>query len=220
MTATDIRIVLADDHPVVRQGLRQTIENDPRLKVVAEAGDGHAALEMIKRLRPEIAVLDIDMPGLDGLAVARLLLEQRPPVEVIFLTVHREEDLFNAAVNLGAKGYVLKDSALTDIVSSIKAVAAGHHYTSPAMTTYLFNRNRRVQPGAKEGPGIEDLTPTERRILRLIAEYKTNKMIADELSISKRTVEKYREIISEKLDIHGSHALLKFALSHQSELSQ
>jgi DNA-binding NarL/FixJ family response regulator len=220
MTATDIRIVLADDHPVVRQGLRQTIENDPRLKVVAEAGDGHAALEMIERLRPEIAVLDIDMPGLDGLAVARLLREQRLPVEVIFLTVHREEDLFNAAVNLGAKGYVLKDSALTDIVSSIKAVAAGHHYTSPAMTTYLFNPNRRVQPGAKEGPGIEDLTPTERRILRLIAEYKTNKMIADELFISKRTVEKYREIISEKLDIHGSHALLKFALSHQSELSQ
>ncbi len=120
-----IRIVMADDHPIVRQGLRQMIETDKNLSIVAEAGDGETALDLIETHQPDVAVLDIDMPGMDGFAVVRGLQKKRINVEIVFLTMHSEEEIFQAAMDLGVKGYVLKDSAVTDIVSSIKAVAAG-----------------------------------------------------------------------------------------------
>src|SRR5438093_11414594 len=135
----EIQVLIADDHPIVRQGLRQAIEADAHIKVIAEVGDGAVALERIQAVRPQIAVLDIDMPQMDGLAVARAIRELKLPVEVIFLTVHREEAFFTEALELGAKGYVLKDSAISDIVTCIRAVAGGQHFTSPAMTSYLIN---------------------------------------------------------------------------------
>src|SRR5262245_46907596 len=216
--SSEVRILIADDHPIVRQGLRRTIGLDPRMKVVAEASDGRAALEKIQALQPEIAVLDINMPQLDGFAVARAVREQQLPVKIIFLTVYREETFFDEALDLGAKGYVLKDSAVTEITGSIRAVAAGDYYTSPAMTSYLI---KRTAPGGWRGrqkPGLDDLTPTERRILKLIAEYKTSREIAEALFISYRTVQTHRANICTKLEIQGSHALMKFALDHKSQL--
>src|SRR4051812_12526955 len=115
-----IRIVIADDHPVLRRGLTHVIESDPMLKVVAEAGDGNAALAEIEILKPDIAVLDADMPGLDGLGTLREIHKRNLPVEVVFLTIHDQEDLFHAAIDLGAKGYILKDTALTQIVKGLK----------------------------------------------------------------------------------------------------
>ena len=218
--ATDIRIVLADDHPIVRHGLRQAIESEAGLKVVGEAGDGRSALEQIKSHRPDIAVLDIDMPEMGGLDVARALGAQKLAAEVIFLTIHREEDLFNEAINLGAKGYVLKDSALTDLVSCVKEVAQGKRYVSPALTDYLFKRRQRVGSLSQQKPELKDLSPTERLVLKLVAEYKTSREIAEELFISPRTVETHRTNICNKLDLRGSHALMKFALDHKSELSE
>lgn len=215
---TETRIIMADDHPIVRQGLRQTIEAERGLKIVAEVGDGRAALEQIRSLKPEIAVLDIDMPELDGFGVARALQKENPDIGVIFLTIHRDEDFFNEAINLGAKGYVLKDSALSDIVSCIRTVVAGRHYVSPALTSYLFNRQERAVSLGRQKPELKDLSPTERRILRLIAEYKTSREIADELFISPRTVETHRTNICNKLELRGSHALMKFALAHKAEL--
>ena len=211
-----IRILIADDHPIVRQGLRQVIEADPRLTVVADASNGRAALEQIQALRPLIAVLDIDMPELDGFAVAREIRARQLPVEVIFLTVYREPGFFEEALRLGTKGYVLKDSAVTDIVSSITAVAAGEHYTSPALTSYLVRRGK----GAPDTPrsGLQELTQTERRILALIADYKTSREIGEALHVSHRTVQTHRTNICTKLDLHGSHALMKFALDHKGEL--
>ncbi len=214
-----VRIVIADDHPVFRQGLRQIIESEPDLQVVGEAGDGNSALERIQSLGPGIAILDIDMPQLDGMAVTRRLREEQLPVEIIFLTIYREERLLNRALDLDVKGYVLKDSAVTDIVSSIKAVANGEHYTSPALTSYLVRRRRGAAPAKEPQLGLQDLTPTERRILALIADYKTSKEIAEELGISRRTVETHRTNICQKLEIHGSHALMKFALEHKSILT-
>jgi DNA-binding NarL/FixJ family response regulator len=213
-----VRIVIADDHPVVRQGLRQVVESAAGLQVVGEAGDGQSALECIRAMRPEIAILDIGMPHLDGFAVTRLLREQNLLVDVIFLTIYREEKVFNRALELGVKGYVLKDSAVTDIVSSIRAVTEGQHYTSPVLTSYLVERGRCAGPASRSPLGLEDLTPTERRILSRIAEYKTSKEIAEELYISRRTVETHRTHICHKLEIHGSHALMKFALDHKSSL--
>jgi DNA-binding NarL/FixJ family response regulator len=217
---TDIRVLLADDHPLLRQGLRQAVEAEPRFKVVAEAGDGNTALEQIRRIKPDIAVLDVNMPQLDGFAVARAIRDEQLPVEIIFLTVYRERRFLNQALELGAKGYVLKDSAVTDIVAGIRAVVAGEHFTSPAMTSYLINRAARGRFAASEEnlSRINSLTPTERRILKLIAAYKTSKEIADELCISFRTVNTHRANICQKLEIRGNHALMKFALDHQAEL--
>jgi DNA-binding NarL/FixJ family response regulator len=214
----EINLIIADDHPIVRQGLRQTIETDAELRVLAEAGDGKSALEAIEKYQPDIAVLDVDMPEMDGFAVARAVREKSLSVEIVFLTIHRDEDIFNEAVDLGAKGYVLKDSALGDIVACLKTVAAGNHYASSALTTHLINRSRRSQILHEEKPGVKNLTATESRVLRLIGEYKTSREIAEELFISPRTVETHRTNISQKLDLRGSHALIKFALAHKSEL--
>jgi DNA-binding NarL/FixJ family response regulator len=219
VAATEIRIIVADDHPIVRQGLRQAIEAERGLKVVAEATDGLMALDQIKSLMPEVAVLDIDMPELDGFGVLRALRRERIDVEVVFLTIHRDEDFLNEAINLGAKGYVLKDSALTDIVNCVKLVASGQHYVSPALTNLLLNRQHRAASLSQRKPELKDLSPAERRVLKLLAEYKTSREIAAELFISHRTVETHRTNICNKLEIHGNHSLMKFALAHKSELS-
>ncbi len=212
-----MRILIADDHPIVRQGLRQAIETDPQLTIVAEASDGREALDRIQTTQPDIAVLDIDMPGLDGFSVARAIGNLRLPVAIIFLTVYRDERFFAEALALGAKGYVLKDAAVTDILSGIRAVAAGEHFTSPALTTFLV-KQRVASPTPAQASGLQDLTATERRILALIAEYKTSREIGDALHISHRTVQTHRTNICAKLDLHGSHALMRFALDHKSEL--
>jgi len=215
----EIRITIADDHPIVRQGLRQVIERDPQLRVVAEASNGQEALELIQKLKPQVAVLDIDMPYLHGFDVAREVQAQALAVTIIFLTVHREEDFFNEALSLGAKGYILKDSAVTDIVAGINAVAAGEHFVSPALTSYLVNRNlSRQRPLVPHVASLDDLTPTERRVLSLLADYKTSREIAEALGISHRTVQAHRSNICQKLDLEGNHALMKFALAHKDQL--
>ena len=214
----EIRLMIADDHPVFRQGLRQVIETDPGLKIVAEASDGETTLDLLPHSGAEILLLDVDMPNKDGFEVARDIRAQRLPVSEIFLTMHKDERFFNAALDLGVNGYVLKDSAVTEVIGSIRAVAGGQEYVSPSLTSYLLNRSRRAAALVAEQPGLGQLTPTERRILKLIAEYKTSKDIADELCLSARTVEHHRSNICEKLELKGTHALLKFAVAHQSEL--
>ncbi len=151
---TRIKIVMADDHPIVRQGLRQMIEADKNLVIVAEAGDGQTALALIETHQPDVAVLDIDMPELDGFAVARELRKKKFAGEIVFQTMHSEEELFQAAMDLGIKGYVLKDSAITDVVASIKAVARGRSFLSPALSSLLLNRRRRAEELEREQPGL------------------------------------------------------------------
>lgn len=214
----EIRIVIADDHPVVRHGLKEMIEADSMLKVIAEAGDGRSALEKIEQLLPEVCVLDVDMPEMDGLEVAREIQRRRLPVEIIVLTIHRDEDLFQEALDLGVKGYIVKDSAVTDIVAGIKAAASGEAYISPLLSRLLLIRKQRADSLAKQRPGLESLTPMERRILRLIARDMTSKEIAEQLFISYRTVETHRTNIGRKLDLKGNLALVKFAVTHKSEV--
>lgn len=215
---TDIRVMIADDHPVYRRGLSMVIAADPALQVVAEAEDGAAALERIRETEPDVAVLDVDMPHKDGFEVVREMQRLNLHTEVIFLTMYKDEGLFNTAVDLGVKGYVLKDSAITDIVSGIKAVAAGQNYISAPLATYLVKRSQRRVAFAQQKPSINNLTSTERRILKLIAGHKTSRDIAVELFISVRTVERHRLNICAKLDLHGSNALIKFALENKQQL--
>jgi DNA-binding NarL/FixJ family response regulator len=214
----ETRIVIADDHPLMRQGLRQVIEIEPNLKVIGEAGNGSEALVMIEELRPDVAILDVDMPHQDGFQVARELTAKNNPAAIIFLTIHSEEQMFHAALDIGAKGYVLKDSAIDDIVTAINEVAAGRSFTSLPITTYFTRRQNYLDVPGEQKLGLSQLTPTESRILKLLSDYKTNKDIADELSVSPRTVETHRARICQKLNLQGSHALMKFAAQYKSLL--
>ena len=213
----EIRILIADDHPIVRKGLRLSVEEDSGLKVVGEAADGQTALDLIRKLRPQIAVLDIDMPKLDGLAVAREIARQKLDTRIIFLTFHADEDLFRNAMELGSKGYILKDSASQEIVAGVRAVASGRPYISSVITEKLLHPPKAAAPQ----DGITaNLTPTERRIMRLIADGKTSKEIGAELSIHYRTVENHRTNICRKLNLEGegANALLRFALQNRGSL--
>ena len=214
----EIRVFIADDHPIFRQGLKLIIEKDSQLKVVGEADDGEEALEDLKRSVAQIAILDVDMPNKDGFEVVREMRRQRMRAEVVFLTMHKDERFLNAALDLGVKGYVLKDSAVTEIVDCIRSVAAGRDYISPQLSNFLINRHRQGTQLADARPQLEQLSPTERRVLQLIGQYKTSKEIAGELLISVRTVEHHRANIAEKLELKGSHVLLKFAVEHLSEI--
>src|SRR5262245_5995776 len=216
--AGEITVLIADDHPIVRKGLRDVIESDPQLKIVEETGDGQSALDRIEQLQPDVAVLDLDMPGKGGFDVVREMRRARFATEVIIVTMHGEKDLFEEAMDLGVKGYVLKDTAVTDIIAGIKSVAAGHHFISPQLSAFLINRSSRVARLETEKPTLPDLTPTEKKILKLIAEGKSSREIAELLFVNYRTVENHRTNICTKLEIHGSHALLKFALQHKSDL--
>ena len=215
-----ITIVIADDHPLFRKGLREVIESDPSIQIVGEAGDGEMALAMIHQQAPAMTILDIDMPRMGGLAAAREVLKEASDVEVIFLTMYKEEDLFNEAMDVGARGYVLKDSAVNDIVNAIHTVADGRYYISPALTDHLIKRGTRAENLLQRTPSIEALSPAERRILRFIAESRTSKEIADLLSISYKTVENHRANIASKLHLRGPHSLLRFALGNKDVLSR
>jgi DNA-binding NarL/FixJ family response regulator len=214
----EITILIADDHPVFRRGLRMIIQSDERIKIVAEADNGKEALELIKRAEPDVAVLDVNMPEMTGFEVVRELRRINLATEFIFLTMHKDEAMFNTALDLGVKGYLLKESAIEDIAAGIKAVAAGQNFISPPLATFLFNRSRRNATFTEVKPTLNDLTTTERRILKMIAEDKTSRGIADQLSISVRTVERHRQNICDKLEIHGSNGLMKFALANKEQL--
>ncbi len=212
-----IRIIIADDHPIFRGGLRQIISADKSIEILGEADNGEKALEIIQELKPDIAVLDIDMPKKTGLDVLRELGNSK--TKIIFLTMYAEEDIFDEAMDLGIKGYVLKDSAVNDIIECILSVNEDNYYISPNVSNLLVNRRNKSKNLIKKNPELGNLTKTERNILKYISENKTSKEIAEVLFLSHRTVENHRTNISNKLNLRGSHSLLKFAIENKSYLS-
>lgn len=214
----EIRVLIADDHPIFRQGLRSIIEAQRELTVVADASDGGQALERLQDGDITVAVLDLTMPVMDGFAVARAVRERRLSAAIVFLTMHKDEHYLNAALDLGVRGYVLKDNATTEIVDCIRSVAEGRDYISPTLSSLLIRRHTRAASLAEQKPALEQLTPAERRVLKLIADGLTSREIAGQLGIGVRTVEHHRNNMTVKLELRGSHALTKFALKHQSEL--
>jgi DNA-binding NarL/FixJ family response regulator len=212
------KVLIVDDHPLFRGGLRQVIQDDGRFELVGETGNGEDALLLIQEKKPDVAVLDVKLPGLTGLEIARKLQEKRSRTHVIMLTMHNEEDLFNRALDSGAMGFVLKENAVEEIVKAIVAVADGQHYLSSTISGYLVRRRHRAESLAKEKPGLDDLTKAELRVLKLISLKKTSREIGAELFISPRTVEAHRANICSKLGLRGSHSLLQFALENRSSL--
>ena len=205
-----IRIIIADDHPVFLAGLRTVVDVEPDIQIVGEAADGGEALSMVKELLPDIAVLDIGMPKIDGIGLLTEFERERIAIKVIFMTMYRERKLYDRGLELGLCGYVLKDSASSDLIEAIRTVAAGERFVSPDLLSY-FTENRS-RSGEVKTPS-EQLSVSEMRILSLIAEYKTSREIADTLFISPRTVETHRTNICNKLGLQGRHALMKYALS-------
>jgi DNA-binding NarL/FixJ family response regulator len=210
--------LIVDDHPLFCKGLRQVIQDDPRFQLVGEAGDGETAWRLIQAEKPDVAVLDINLPKLTGLQVARNLQRARLRTRVIILTMLKEEDLINQALDAGVHGFLLKENAVTDILNAITAAAEGRHYLSPEISGFLVRHREKAGALAAHQPGLQDLTKAERRVLKLVAEKKTSREIAAELFISPRTVEAHRANICTKLDLHGSHSLLQFALENRSAL--
>jgi DNA-binding NarL/FixJ family response regulator len=209
-----ISIVMADDHPIVRRGLRISIEECSDLRIVGEAGDGDEAIALMFQHRPRVAILDVDMPKLDGFGVARKAQNGGLETKIVFLTLHTNEDIFHTAIDLGANGYVLKDSASREIVTSVRAAAAGQMYVSPAMTAHLV-KSRTQEKKQSESSSLDGLTLSERRILQLIALGKTSKEIGDELNIHYRTVENHRTNVCRKLGLEGANALLRFSMQNK-----
>ncbi len=217
---TPVKILIADDHPIFRRGLRGGIEEDSRFSVVGEAGNGIEALRLIAELAPDVVIADINMPEMDGLDLARAVREKYPSAAVVILTMHKDKTMFDAAMDAGARGYMLKENAADDINECLKTVAVGGHYIAPSLSGFLLNRVARVSEFNKQTPSLKILTKTERRVLRLVAEDKTSREIAELLFIHPRTVDNHRTNICQKLNLRGSHALLRFALTHKSELSR
>jgi DNA-binding NarL/FixJ family response regulator len=214
----EIRIVIAEDHPFFRDGLRHALEKEKRFHVVAEAADGLTAFDCIRTLKPDLAVLDISLPALDGCALARKLRAERIPVEIVFLTICDDQDIFEEALEYDVKGYLLKDCTAAEIVSCVKAVCSGQNYASPSMTTYLVGKARGIETFARRVPGFHLLTPQERAILKRVAHDKTSKEIAQEMKIAPKTVDAHRLNICGKLKIHGNHVLSRFAAQHRNEI--
>lgn len=214
----EMSLLLVDDHPLLRRGLRDVIGENSRFKIVGEAADGEEALRLLVTLKPEIAIVDIDMPRLNGLETIRAFRQRAFAIKTIILTMYKEEDMFNAAMDLGAMAYVLKENAANDIIAALEEVARGEFFVSPLMLEAGLRRSERVRELLLSKPQIESLTPAERRILKLVGEDYTSKEIASLLNLSVRTVDNHRQHICDKLKLHGTHSLLKFAFDNSAYL--
>jgi DNA-binding NarL/FixJ family response regulator len=205
-----IRMLLVDDHALVRAGLRALVENLPGVEVVAEAVDGNEALKAIKTFAPHVVLMDISMPGLNGLEATAAATRDFPDTRIIVLSAHSSEEYVGQALRAGAAGYLLKDAATVELELAIKSVARGETYLSPAVSKHVIsNYVRRV--GGEAG-SLELLTPRQRETLQLVAQGKSTKEIARILHISVKTIETHRAQLMDRLDIHDVAGLVRFAL--------
>ena len=207
-----IRVLLADDHTVVRQGLRRILETDPSMEIVAEVGDGRAAVEAAGRQRPSVAVVDISLPSLNGIEVTRQLAKATPETKVLILSMHADEAYIQQSLKAGAKGYLLKDADDQDLLKAITAVHAGGSYFSPAVSKVVLRGY--LHESVESADELAGLSDREREVLQLIAEGKSNKDIAHLLDVAPSTVETHRKHLMEKLHLHNTAAIVRFALRH------
>ena len=207
-----MRILLADDHTILRKGLRLLLERERDFSVVAEASNGREALEIAEQARPDIAIMDIGMPILNGIEATKRISAAAPHTAVIILSVHSDEAYILRALKAGARGYLLKDSAETDLIQAVRAVGAGKAFFSPAVSKVLADDYLRQirQQGAEDAYDL--LTPRERELLQLIVELKPTREIAELLGVSAHTVDKHRGNLMQKLNVHSIPELILYAV--------
>lgn len=205
-----IRVMVVDDHPVVRRGISLCLSRQPQIALVGEAGDGREAIRLARELQPDLILMDIDMPHMTGLAVAEVLQREMPRVKVLILSMHSNSDYVVRIIQSGARGFILKEAPAEELVRAIEMVNAGDAYFSPDVARVALNK---FVQGAGNGAEPPSLTSREREVLMLIADGLSNKEIACQLNVGVRTVETHRERIMRKLDIHSVAGLTKYAIS-------
>ncbi|MGB2629350.1 MAG: response regulator transcription factor [Candidatus Acidiferrum sp.] len=207
-----IRIALADDHKLMRSGLRVLLEQQPEFTVVGEASDGREAVSLVDSQKPDVLVMDIGMPNLNGIEAAAQITQAHPEISIVMLSMHSDESYVLRALKAGAKGYLLKDSAETDLIRAVHSVAESKSFFSPAVSKVLLDDYvRKLKRSGTEDP-YDLLTPREREVLQLVAEGKSNKDVANLLNLSVYTVETHRANIMEKLNLHGVPELILYAV--------
>lgn len=212
MLLAKLRVLLGDDHTLVRHGLRKILEERPDWEIVAEVGDGREAVRKCVALKPDVAVLDIAMPLLNGIDATQQIVRKVPETRVLVLSMHSDEAYVTRALQAGATGYMLKDSAGKDLLKGIASVAAGQAYFSPAIARLMLDDYVRRVAGSGVADRYETLSEREREIFQLIAEARTNREVAELLEISPATVETHRARILQKLDIHNTAELVLYAV--------
>jgi len=207
-----IRVLLADDHKLIRAGLVLVVQQQPGLSVIGEADDGRQAVQLVESLKPDVVVMDIGMPNLNGIEAARQITASRPDTAVVILSMHADEGYVLRALKAGARAYLLKDSATTDLVQAIRAVVEGKSFFSPAVSKVLLQDYMRKlrRTGAEDSYDL--LSPREREVLQLVAEGKSNKEVANLLNLSTYTVETHRARIMQKLNLKGVPELILYAV--------
>ncbi len=206
-----VRLLLVDDHPIVRTGLRMLFQSEPDMVVVGEVNGGAEAIEAMQSLHPDVVIMDVAMPGMNGIEATRRIKESNPETAVLALTMHEDEQYFFAMLHAGASGYIPKRAAPDDLVSAIRVVAEGNFFLYSTLARFLM-KDMAEQTPANSQEKVESLTPRETEVLTYIAEGFTSREIADTLVISVKTVERHRENIMTKLDIHNRVELVKFAI--------
>jgi two-component system response regulator NreC len=213
------RILLADDHDVVRSGLRALLRTSPDFAVVGEAVDGEEAVRMARETKPDVVIMDISMPNLDGIAATKVIKDTLPDVKVVILTVHEDEEYAYQVLRAGASGYVLKNAGKKDIFKAIESAVSGQRFFSPGISNIIvesFIKRANEQPKVESQPAPasdQPLTKRELEVLKYIALGQTNRQIADTLFLSFRTVNTHRANIMQKLDIHETAGLVRYAIS-------
>jgi len=207
-----IRILLADDHTVVRKGLRLLLENEPGFTVIADAADGREAVGLAERHRPDVVVMDVAMPLLNGIEAARQISSRLPSTAIVFLSMHSDEGYVLRALKAGARAYLLKDSAEYDLIHAVQAVSEGKAFFSPAISKMLVDDYMRQMQERQLEDSFELLTTREREVLQLLAEGKNNKDVATLLNLSLHTVETHRSNIFQKLNLHNGAELILYAV--------
>jgi two-component system response regulator NreC len=202
-----IRILLADDHALVRHGFRMILAAQPDMEVAGEAGNGREAVELAQKLKPDVVVMDVTMPELNGIEATRRLIELSPRTRVLALSMHKDAVYVREILRAGARGYLLKDSVDADLIAAVRAVAKGEGYLSPGVSDAVLSDYRRHVTDP-----LDLLTTREREVLQMIAEGKTNKEIATSLNLSVYTVEAHRGRLMEKLNLHSTGELVRFAV--------
>ena len=211
-------IIVVDDHPLIRKGLIYVLTSANICCVVGEAASGEEALTLVDELNPDIVLLDINLPGISGLETGAQIKKINKKIEIIFLTMLNDEEIFNSAIDLGASAYILKDTAATEITKAIEVISEGKFYLSQSLSHFFINRKKSQADFNNKNAGINLLTTKEREIINLIAQGNTTNDIAENMNLSPNTIENHRSNICRKLNLSGSNSLLKFAIENKSNL--
>ena len=213
------KVIIVDDHPLFRKGIKSVLQEDADIEIIGEAGNSDEAMALIEKETVDIVILDLQMPGMSGIELSKMIKSRYKNISIILLTMHKDERIFNNSLEYGLEAYILKENAVEEVLKAVHVVADGNFYLSPSMSEYMIQKSMKQKKLVDENPGIKNLSEKEKEILNLISQNKTTKEIAEALFVSYKTIENHRANICKKLNISGCNALLKFIIENKTLLS-